>query len=302
MRHLPFLKAVRVRFSCYWKGLVVKLVAPRSLVEIITKHPWSSLRDGVALSAVMTIAVLIARRYDIFVFFQELADPQREISSAEAVLLSVMAVGCIWWFVVRRLNEERCDVSYQTRLESEMSELRELALQDPLTQLPNRRALLAALDSATADFGPDCRSCAVFLLDLNGFKRVNDLYGHCVGDHVLQVVAERFRRVTRPSDLLARLGGDEFAVLSYDVDRTGASAVGARFVTALKHGISADGHFHELGAAIGAVVCPEDGVTGEAILRNADRAMYRAKLNEGSALAFFDPAINSSDAVRKASG
>ena len=65
----------------------------------------------------------------------------------------------------------------------------------------------------------DGRKHVFFILDLNGFKRVNDLHGHAVGDSVLQVVVERFKRVARPSDVLGRLGGDEFAVLSYDVDR-----------------------------------------------------------------------------------
>jgi diguanylate cyclase (GGDEF)-like protein len=93
---------------------------------------------------------------------------------------------------------------------TEMSELRELAMQDPLTLLPNRRALLSALEAATEVCGPGCPQHAVFLLDLNDFKNVNDRFGHAVGDHVLQLVVERFRRVTRPSD---RRRGDEFAVL-----------------------------------------------------------------------------------------
>ena len=98
---------------------------------------------------------------------------------------------------------------------------------------------------------------ALFMLDLNGFKRVNDRYGHAVGDHVLQVVVERFRRVARPSDLLARLGGDEFAVLSYDVDKLGAQAIGKRFAAVLKNDIAADGHLHGIGVSIGAALFPE---------------------------------------------
>ena len=70
-------------------------------------------------------------------------------------------------------------------------------------------------------------------MDLNGFKRVNDAYGHAVGDEVLQIVAERFRRAARPTDLLARLGGDEFAVLSCNVDGKDAHAIGTRFAAAL---------------------------------------------------------------------
>jgi diguanylate cyclase (GGDEF)-like protein len=281
--------------------LIVRRFGPRPLVEIITKHPWSSLRDGLLLSALMTMAVLTARHYDIFAFFSALADPQRTISPAEAVLLAALFALCIYVFIARRLNEERCDESYQLDLEREMHELRELAMQDPLTELPNRRALLIALEAASASCGPRDPKHAFFLLDLNGFKRVNDLHGHAVGDHVLQVVVDRFRRVARPNDLLARLGGDEFAVLSSDVDRASALAIGARFAAALTNAISVDGHTHEVGVAIGGALFPDDGVTCETILRNADLAMYRAKEQEGSALAFFDPAVDTA-ASRQAIG
>jgi len=282
----------------------VRLLGPRSLVEIIAKHPWHSLRDGVVLSAVMTFAVLIARHYDLFSFFQALADPKRPISPAEAVLLAALFAFCIYIFVTRRLTEERCDEVYQYQVEREMSELRELAMQDPLTRLPNRRALLTALEAATTKCGPDCPKHAFFLLDLNGFKRVNDLHGHAVGDHVLQVVVERFRRAARPNDLVARLGGDEFGVLSYNVDRKSAQAIGTRFATALNNTIAADGHTHDVGVAIGGALFPDDGATCEAILRRADLAMYRAKEKEkdGSAVAFFDPAVDTLEPAREATG
>ena len=275
---------------------------PNTLVEIIAKNPWHSLRDGAVLSAVMALAVLIARHYDIFAFFESLADPSRTVSSAEAVLLAGLFMFCIYIFIARRITEERCDDTYQIRLERELRELRELAMQDPLTRLPNRRALLTALEAATAGRGSGCHQHAVFLLDLNGFKRVNDLHGHAVGDHVLQLVVERFRRVARPNDLLARLGGDEFAVLSYDVDQASALGIGMRYAAACESVISAEGYTHEIGVAIGGVLFPDDGVTCEAILRKADLAMYRAKERSGSAVVFFDPAIDTLGESRKFAG
>jgi len=284
------------------EGRAVKLVGPTALVDIIYKHPWSSLRDGALLSTVMTLAVLIARRYDLFTFFTQLADPRHAISPAEAVVLAGLFVVCIYIFVTRRVSEERCDTAYQIRLECEMRELRELAMQDPLTKLANRRALLLAVEAATEVRPIGRRKHAFFLLDLNEFKRVNDLYGHAVGDHVLQVVVERFRRVARPSDILARLGGDEFALLSYNVDRGAAGAIGTRFVEALKTPISTDGHVHEIGVAIGAALFPDDGVTVESILRHADCAMYRAKEHRGSSLAFFDSQVDSQHVPREAIG
>jgi diguanylate cyclase (GGDEF)-like protein len=129
---------------------------------------------------------------------------------------------------------------------------------------------------------------------------VNDHFGHAAGDCVLQVVAERFRRVARPADLLARLGGDEFAVLAYDVDRRGAATVGSRFVGALENKISVEGVGHDIGVSIGAVLIPKDCVTAQEILANADIAMYRAKGTERSALAFFCDVKVSSDPYSRA--
>jgi diguanylate cyclase (GGDEF)-like protein len=280
----------------------VRHFGPRSLVECITKHPWQSLWDGAVLTSFLTVAVLIALHYDIFTFVAALADPQHDITLAEAALLAAILAICVYIFVARRINEERCDEANQLLREREMRELRELAMQDPLTHLPNRRAILTALDAAAADCDPRCTKHALFVLDLNGFKRVNDLHGHSVGDHVLQVVVDRLRRVARPNDLLARLGGDEFAVLSYNVDRAGALNIGTRFTDALKDAISVDGLTHEVGVAIGGALFPDDGATCEAILRRADLAMYRAKKHDGSAVALFDPAADTLKLVHGAVG
>ena len=97
--------------------------------------------------------------------------------------------------------------------------LRALALQELIDGAGEPSCAAQGVTAATASPPSDGRKHAFFLIDLNDFKRVNDLHGHSVGDRVLQVIAERFRTVARPSDLLARLGGDEFAVLSYNVDR-----------------------------------------------------------------------------------
>lgn len=266
----------------------MKLVGPKRLVQIVADHPWSSLRDFLLLSGFMAFAVLMAQRYDIFAFIVALADPQRGISQAEGVLLVCLAVGCVGVFIDRRLNEARNDGAQETAVDFEMRALRELAMQDPLTGLPNRRALQLALESALQRPPLDGRTHAFFLLDLNGFKSVNDLYGHSVGDRVLQAVVERFRRAARAEDLIARLGGDEFAVLSCNVDRDAAGAIGGRFISALHNGVRAEGYMHPVGVAIGATLFPADGETVEKILRYADVAMYRAKSEAASALVFFD--------------
>ena len=273
---------------------------PRTLVDSIVRHPWSSLRDFVVLSAVMLFAVLMAQRYDIFGFIESLADPRREISPAEAVALGCLGAICVWIFIARRFNEERGDTVSPAVLANELSELRALASQDPLTNLPNRRVLLQALDVALNLPPIAGRSHAIFLLDLNGFKNVNDRYGHAVGDEVLQAVVARFSHAARTNDVFARLGGDEFAVLSCNVDEEAARTIGQRFIGALRDEVIAGGAAHAVGVAIGAALYPGDGNTIETILRNADVAMYRAKSQPHSSLVFFSAATDESVPVRRA--
>ena len=105
---------------------------------------------------------------------------------------------------------------------------------------------------------------------------------------MLQVIVDRFRSATRADDVLARIGGDEFAVLSHDVDRAGGSAIGHRFIACLHSKICVEGHAHDVGVSIGATIIPDDGVTAQEILRNADLAMYRAKNADRSALCFYE--------------
>jgi len=269
----------------------VKTSGPKSLVRAIIENPWSSVQDGLLLSSVMLVTALLALQYDLFWFVSVLSEPQRKISLAEAMFLTVLLALCIFAFVIRRLREERRDVVRHVVTRNQMRELRTLALQDSLTGLANRRALLSALTAATAP-PADSRKHAFFLIDLNDFKRVNDLHGHALGDRVLQVVAERFRTAARPSDLLARLGGDEFAVLSYNVDRDTAHAIGLRFIATLANEIRVGGHSHEIGASIGAALIPDDGTTAEEIIHNADLAMYRAKGQDRPSLVFSEPTAN----------
>jgi diguanylate cyclase (GGDEF)-like protein len=258
------------------------------VIRAIWLNPRTSVQDGLLIAAVMLVSTLLALEYDLFSFVAELSEPQRKISLAEAVFLTVLLALCLVAFVLRRLAEEKRDVARDAATNIELRNLRALASEDPLTGLANRRALVSALTAAAPAFS-DGRKHALFLIDLDHFKRINDRYGHSLGDRVLQVVAERLRTVTRPSDLLARLGGDEFAVLSYDVDRDFALEVGLRFVEALDREIFVGGHSFRIGISIGAAVIPDDGTAAEEIIENADLAMYAAKRQPTSSLVFFEP-------------
>ena len=260
---------------------------PSALLRTIARHPRSSVQDVLLLTGAMLGAVILTLEYELFSFAEELTLPERQITLEETMFLTALLAAGIVAFIVRRLSEERCDLASQIALNREVRDLREMALNDPLTGLPNRRAMLSKLAEAT---GPrsDGHSHAFFMLDLNEFKRVNDVHGHAVGDRVLQLVVERFRAASRPTDDLARLGGDEFAVLVHDAGRDAAVTIGQRFINALKGDIWVEGTAHRVGVSIGVTLIPEDGVTTQEIMRNADTAMYRAKEAGASSLEFFD--------------
>lgn len=257
------------------------------VVRAIAAHPWSSLQDALLVLAAGLCALVLALEYELLRFGEELTPEARRITTEEIFLITaVLAVG-IAGFILRRLHEARTDMLLGLEREAEIRALRSQALEDPLTGLLNRRGMLSALEEATEGPNQDGRRHAFFLLDLNDFKRVNDVYGHAMGDQVLNVVVERFQAAARPQDVLARLGGDEFAVLAYDVDRRAAHAIGQRYIMALSNQISVEGVAHTIGVSVGAALIPEDGITARDILCNADAAMYAAKKQGDSALAFF---------------
>jgi len=256
-----------------------------SLLRSIATNPWSSVQDGVLAVSVLAVGLLLAIEFDLFRFAQDLTLEERRITLLEAIALTLLLAFCIAGFVIRRFQEAQLELQRRVEIDVAMRELRDQAMRDALTELPNRRAVLARLDELQAEGGG--RSHAFFLLDLNGFKSVNDGYGHAAGDTVLQVIAERFRRVARPTDLLARLGGDEFAVLAYDVDYAGAARVGRRYLAALDSTIWVDGVGHNIGVSIGVVLIPHDCAASADILANADVAMYRGKGSDRSALVFY---------------
>ena len=260
----------------------------KALAQTIARHPWSSLQDGLLLAMAMIVAILLALEYDLFSFVAELSEPQRKISLAEAIFLTVLLAICIVAFVLRRLHEEQRDAAGRVTTRVRLREFKRQASRDSLTDLANRRFMLKALKAVTLPSSVG-RKHAFFLIDLNEFKRINDLHGHALGDRVLQVVAQRFRAVTRPNDLLARLGGDEFALLCHDVDRDASLAIARRLLASLEREVRVGGHSYRIGASIGAVLIPDDGKEAEEIIHHADLAMYRAKGQDQSSVVFFEP-------------
>jgi diguanylate cyclase (GGDEF)-like protein len=158
----------------------------------------------------------------------------------------------------------------------------EQALKDALTGLPNRRLFGDRLDQALSRAQRHDTTVAVLNVDLDGFKAVNDTYGHAAGDELLARVAERLRALTRSADTAARLGGDEFALLIEDIlGEAEASYVAERILSALATPFPIRGHQITIGASVG-IAISETGIGADEIMIRADRAMYRAKQDGGN--------------------
>jgi len=155
-----------------------------------------------------------------------------------------------------------------------LGETRRAALTDELTGLPNRRALTRRLEAEIAAGRPT----ALLLVDLDGFKELNDTLGHHVGDLLLEHLGARLAERTRREDLLARLGGDEFAVvLTGTVDAAAANGAAERLRHALEAPFALDGIPVQVDASVGFALFPEHAATGVELLKRADVAMYQAK-------------------------
>ncbi|UDF03565.1 bifunctional diguanylate cyclase/phosphodiesterase [Asticcacaulis sp. AND118] len=175
--------------------------------------------------------------------------------------------------------------SLVARLEADRhrDEALHLAAYDVLTGLPNRREFLRALDGLCAS----ARSFHLVLIDLDGFKPVNDIFGHAAGDHVLREAGRRMIQAAPTGSLIARLGGDEFALLMTDLSDAEAIVVAVGICRALEAPFAVDGELASLSASAGLARRDEEAALASRLLEQADYALYRAKhLRRGEAVLF----------------
>jgi diguanylate cyclase (GGDEF)-like protein len=168
--------------------------------------------------------------------------------------------------------------------------LRRLAHSDSLTGLANRLHLANRIDDAVTQLHPGSTGIALLLLDLDGFKAVNDSFGHAIGDELLTMVARRLRGSLRPTDVGARLGGDEFAVLLEGVDHEQALAAAHRVLAAVSAPFVLSRSTVAISASIG-LVHATDARGSQDLMRDADVAMYRAKADGKSRVVSFERAM-----------
>lgn len=154
-------------------------------------------------------------------------------------------------------------------------EIRHRASHDDLTGLCNRAHLVTQLGERLASDSPD--GLALFYLDLDGFKQVNDTFGHAAGDRLLQLVSEEIKATVRAGDVSARLGGDEFVVLADGLDATAALALGRSLSERIARSYAVNGHDCVIGVSVGIALAPAQGRDATSLLAAADAALYTAK-------------------------
>ena len=190
------------------------------------------------------------------------------------------------------------DVTESRRVEAS---IRHMAHHDALTDLANRMTFGKRVEQALAQCKLDRRPLAIFSIDLDRFKAVNDTLGHPVGDKILKSVSKRLRAIIREgTDTAARVGGDEFSVLLVGMDKSGAEQMAARLIDSINQPYAADGHHISIGASIGISLAPEDGLDLERLVKNADLALYRAKQEKHGGYRFFEAQMDTNRRLRHA--
>ncbi|MEJ2686413.1 MAG: GGDEF domain-containing protein, partial [Gammaproteobacteria bacterium] len=197
---------------------------------------------------------------------------QSRLLDGSGLLLGLVVVPLYLLALLRQLYK------VNERLSRELEYSVHTATHDALTGLANRGCFFQQLETDIARAGRQGRAFAVLFIDLNGFKRINDTFGHLAGDRVLDQIGQRLRTFCRRSDLAARMGGDEFALILGDVrDDTSANEAAQRIADLLNAPVTVDSASAQLSASIGISFYPEHGTAPDELVHHADLAMYEIK-------------------------
>ncbi|POA27912.1 MULTISPECIES: bifunctional diguanylate cyclase/phosphodiesterase [unclassified Pseudomonas] len=204
--------------------------------------------------------------------------------------LAVLSIALLTSILDARLEARTAELANSLTLANR--ELTQLALHDPLTGLPNRVLLADRIDQAMHVVQEQGGCFALMFIDLDGFKPVNDAFGHHIGDQLLREVGVRLREDLRGQDTLARIGGDEFVLLVQLAEPDDALRLAARQVGLISRAFRVAEHDLQISASIGIAVYPGNGQTPQELLMNADAAMYHAKGAGKNGHSFFDASMN----------
>jgi diguanylate cyclase (GGDEF)-like protein len=246
-------------------------------------------REAIAITGCAVAACVVEYHYDLAPIVLQFGIDHRDWEIDNLLFVLVIMSFALLIFGYRRVKDLSQAVS--ARKLAELDALR-LARHDALTGLPNRRFFIEKLNESLSET-TDASHTAVLMLDLDGFKLVNDAYGHAVGDLALQEFARRINEVMRSGSLLTRIGGDEFAIIAPNISSLDDPTVLARrIVAAIVEPFLIGKVQATLGVGIGIAIAPEDGKDFEVLVQNADRALYRAKAEGRNSIRFFEATMN----------
>ena len=207
--------------------------------------------------------------------------------------LLIYAVGLILIGVVALILARRFTASLRKKMALTEGQLEQMALYDRVTGLPNRRFFEYELRKAITRIKREGETAALMMIDVDDFKKVNDLCGHQMGDEVLSMIAARLKNVLRTDDILARVGGDEFAAILFRVgEPENVSAAAEKMIAAIAVPFPTRPIPSHVGLTIGMTVMPDDSDDPETLIRWSDMAMYEAKSQGKNRAQFFSDEIN----------
>jgi diguanylate cyclase (GGDEF)-like protein len=247
-------------------------------------------RDAAVIVVILVVQFVCFDVGDLFLRFADFVKEYEDWGADDLVLMSFMLCVSLVIFGFRRVQDLSREIKGRAAAEQQALKL---ARHDPLTDLPNRRLFAEKLDAALLRTTSEGCRTAVLMLDLDGFKTINDIYGHVAGDRTLLEVGERVSKVLRSDTMLARVGGDEFAiVLPNIVSLDDPAGLARRIVGAIAEPFMIGGAATTLGIGIGIAVAPDDGTEHDELVRRADLALYRAKAEGQSAIRFFEAGMD----------
>lgn len=214
-----------------------------------------------------------------------------------ALTIAILAVVLIVSWLDQRMEAQLLrlrNTDLSSSLDDAYAELTQAALHDPLTRLPNRRLLQQRIEQSLAEAEQRGSRFAVMFMDLDGFKQVNDAYGHQTGDALLVAVADRTRKLLRPADMLARLGGDEFVLVVPIENDEDVATLASRIIQTVGREPLLPRHDLQVTASVGIAICPDHAASERQLMAFADAAMYQAKEAGRNAYVLFAEWMNDS--------
>jgi diguanylate cyclase (GGDEF)-like protein len=264
---------------------------PDALIASLTRQSWDiAVADYTMPGFTGTAALTLLRQHDAdlpFIFVSGAIGEDDAVAAMRTGADDYLVKGSLKR-LVPAVARELQDSGVRRERRRVEQRLAHLAYHDPLTDLPNRALLHDRLDQAARIATREGTTLGLLVLDLNGFKEINDTLGHHAGDRLLQAVAGRLRATLREADTVARLGGDEFAVLLPFADLDGALLTAQKLLQEIEQPCVIDQRSLSVRASLGIACFPEHGSSADTLLQKADVAMYVAK-TEGVGISVYAP-------------